>query len=259
MKRQRVTVTLRDDLLRRLDNMIDKKSIRNRSHAIEEVLIDRFEKNFVRQAVILAGGAGIEVNGRKTSSVLVEVDGATLLEKNIKLLKKIGVTTFIIAAGDFQEDIYAVLGDGGKMNIKVVYTGRDSGTAEVLRRAKDFLVDPFFMINGDVSLGKIDLDNVVLFHKNSRRLATLAVSVADKSRVLGRVKLKGNRVTDFINGAKGEQLNFLASVGVYVFEPVICSLITFDKNSLEKDIFPKLAEDNELVGYVTSESWEHFN
>ncbi len=259
MKRQRITVTLRDDILRRLDNTIDKKRIRNRSHAIEEILINQFEKNFVRQAIILAGGTGTNIEGKLTSSVLKKVNDEFLLIKNIKLLKKIGVTTFIIAAGDFQEDIYNVIGDGKDLKIKVIYTGRDFGTAEVLRRARDFLADPFFVINGDISLGKIDLDNMALFHKNARCLATIAVSVANQSKRLGRIRLKGNRVLEFINNAQDDQLHLLASVGVYIFEPIVCSLITPEKNSLEKDIFPELVEDGEIVGYVTSEKWSHLN
>ena len=55
MDRKRLTITLKDELLKKLDEYIDGARIRNRSHAIEHVLGKHFSPR-VKKAIVLAGG-----------------------------------------------------------------------------------------------------------------------------------------------------------------------------------------------------------
>ena len=59
MPKTRLTITLDEDILKRVDSAIDGSKIRNRSHAIEYLL----SSCLVREAskvLILAGGEGVE-------------------------------------------------------------------------------------------------------------------------------------------------------------------------------------------------------
>ena len=38
MSIERVTITIKKDVLKRIDNMVNKESVKNRSHAIEQLL-----------------------------------------------------------------------------------------------------------------------------------------------------------------------------------------------------------------------------
>ena len=51
VRRKRLTITLRRDLLKQIDHMINENDARNRSHAIERVLSDRFGGSVVRKAI----------------------------------------------------------------------------------------------------------------------------------------------------------------------------------------------------------------
>ncbi|MBI3291068.1 hypothetical protein HYZ76_02180, partial [Candidatus Falkowbacteria bacterium] len=60
MDRNRLTITLKKDILKQLDEYIDGARIRNRSHAIEYVLSKYFAPK-IKKAVILAGGKGLKM------------------------------------------------------------------------------------------------------------------------------------------------------------------------------------------------------
>ncbi len=59
-QRERITVTIRQDLLRGLDRLVDHQTIRNRSHALETILSDNLSSK-TKQAVILASGEGVNM------------------------------------------------------------------------------------------------------------------------------------------------------------------------------------------------------
>ncbi|MDP3741317.1 MAG: ribbon-helix-helix protein, CopG family, partial [bacterium] len=58
MTKQRLTITLDSELLKRLDNVIDGSKIRNRSHAIEFLLASSLVPKKTR-VLILSGGEGV--------------------------------------------------------------------------------------------------------------------------------------------------------------------------------------------------------
>ena len=60
MNRERLTITLADTILQKIDSIIDNQTIRNRSHAIESILSQFFLPR-ITKVVILAGGAGLHI------------------------------------------------------------------------------------------------------------------------------------------------------------------------------------------------------
>src|SRR5687767_14754086 len=96
-QRERVTVTIRNDLLRGLDRMIDHQRIRNRSHALE-VVLSRTLATETKQAVILASGEGTKMRPftYEIPKPLIPVNGRPLLEYGIELLHHYGINDIII-------------------------------------------------------------------------------------------------------------------------------------------------------------------
>jgi len=56
--KERVTISIEDSLLKKIDMQVDGKKIRNRSHAIEQLLSEVLENKGYKKALILAGGKG---------------------------------------------------------------------------------------------------------------------------------------------------------------------------------------------------------
>ena len=53
---ERITITIKKELLGRIDKSIDKNNVRNRSHAIERLIVKALGKTGIETALLLAGG-----------------------------------------------------------------------------------------------------------------------------------------------------------------------------------------------------------
>lgn len=260
MKRERLTITLRRDYLKQIDNLIDRKHVRNRSHAIEQILSDKFGETFLRSAVVLGGGSGIKVNGKLTSPLLAEIDGIPLVKRHIEMLKSIGVEEVVFGVGKFGDDVRELIGDGSFYDMKFVFFERDFGSASVLRQAKNLLKDTFVMFNGHIIVEGVDLEDMVVFHKNLKGACTIGMSTVEHPQYYGQLIMRGNHVCAFNEKPqKNVQLSHLINAGIYVMEPEICDMVRPEKESLEQNIFPALAKQHSLYGYHIDAPWSRIN
>ncbi|MFA5926269.1 MAG: sugar phosphate nucleotidyltransferase [Parcubacteria group bacterium] len=260
MLRQRLTITLDDQLLSKIDKRVDGHKIRNRSHAIESILNEKLQSKILKKAIVLGGGKGIEFEGKTISKLLLPINGKSLIEKNIEILKEHGITDLILSLGGLGDQIREKLGDGSKYGIKVLYFERDRGTAGVLRQAKSILDETFLMMNGDIYLENIDLLDMYDFHKNRKAKSTILLTTIDDPSLFGSVLLKGDIIKKFSEKPRPqESYSHLINGGVYLFEPEVCSMVSPETISLEGDIFPKLAEDHKLYGYFLDNRWIHLH
>ena len=80
MRRSRITITLNTKLLNKIDALVDKKKIRNRSHAIEYIAT-QYTQSTVNKAVILAGGQGSQMRPYtyEIPKVMLPVNGVPIL------------------------------------------------------------------------------------------------------------------------------------------------------------------------------------
>ena len=261
MERDRLTITLRQDVLEQLDRRIDGYRLRNRSHAIEYFLSRELGGKLTR-AVVLCGGRGVQLRPftYELPKPMVPVKGRPLLEHVIERLRDQGIRDIILTIDYLGDKIATHFGDGGKFGVKIQYAkaNRPVGTAGSLRLVKELIGDqPFLVVYGDV-LAKIDYQELIDFHTEHKKLVTLAVtSVADPS-ALGAVSLCGAKVVAFTEKPKaGPTTSRLISAGIFVVNPEVIGRIPANEKliSLEKDIFPKLIDDGQIDGFVFDAPW----
>lgn len=255
--KERLTVTLEKDILSSIDKTIDGSHIKNRSHAIELLLLKAFAGNVPKKALILAGGKGtrLEPITHEIPKPLIPIKGKPILQHIIELLKKHNIREVILSVGYKKEKIKEYFGDGSKFGINIVYTEEDKslGTAGAVKLARQYLNDTFIIINGD-NLYDIDITDIYLFHKQNNAVATMALTSTKEPSAYGVVELKGNKIVDFSEKPKKTSSNFINS-GFYIAEPAILDLIPEGFAMLEKDVFPKLARQGKLFGYPFSGQW----
>lgn len=256
--RKRITFTIREDLLRSLDNTVDGQKVRNRSHALEHILARSFRADNT-QAVILASGHGVKMRPftYEIPKPLIPVRGRPLLEYSLELLKSHGITDIVITISHLGDKIEEQFGDGGGYGVSIRYVRerKASGTGSSLWHARKHInTSPFLLLYADVLL-QIDLTELIQLHQNfSSGLATLALApVADPSDY-GAVKMRGTNIVDFIEKPKpAPGVSHLVFAGCGVFDQQI-----FDRfpgrskakeMSLEKDVFPTLINRQSLHGY----------
>ena len=258
-KRDRVTITIRKDMLRQVDSLVDGDSIRNRSHAIESILNDKFGDSFVHTAIILGGGQGVKVSGYKdlTSPLLSLYKKKTLIEWHIKKLKDVGVEEIILAVGTFGDDVRNFLGDGSQYGVKVIYFERDYGTASSIRQARNLLKDVFIVFNGHIIVEDVDIKEMFIAHKNNKTLATIGLTTVANPADYGQVTLKGNAITKYVEKpGKNKTVSHIVNAGIYILDSSVCELVKPDEESLEMDVFPKLVESKKLKGYMIDTPWQ---
>src|SRR4030042_4171533 len=260
MRRERITITIRSDVLRKLDTVMDGEKIRNRSNAIETIVLEKFKQRILQKAIILGAGKDIELNGKVINKLLLPLKEGTLVEKNIKTLKKFGIKEFVLVVGKWKSAVEKVLSKRKEEGIKINYHEEYGGTEAVLRHIKQKLKETFFMANGDIVLDIIDIEDLYLFHKKHRGAATIAVATAADSSRLGSIFMKGNLITDFREKiTHQEKQSQLINGGGYIMEPQVCDLVPEEFSMLEEDVFPKMASEKKLFGLEFGKNWVHLD
>ena len=260
MDRQRLTITLRKEIIKRLDEYIDGSRIRNRSHAIEYVLAKYFAPK-VKKALILAGGQGLKMRPftYEMPKAMIPVNNRPVLEYVIENLRRYDIREIIVSLGHQGKKIRQHFGDGSKFGVKIIYLEQgkaETGTAAPVLQARKLInSQPFLVYYGDV-LATVDLGDLIDFHLSSAGIATVAVTSVNKPADWGVVRLQGSKVYSFLEKpASRKDLSHLVNAGVYLFEPKIFDYLSPATKRLEKEVFARLVEQNKLSGYIFAGQW----
>ena len=255
--KEKISITISTGLIKQADSLIDGVTIRNRSQALENLLRKGLAERSVDCAVILAGGSPSELEFGDTYKPLVSIEGAPILVNTIRKMKEVGVTKIVIAAGKLTDKLFGLVGDGSEYGVNIIYVkDKETGTAGAVQAASRYIDGPFFVILADVFFD-FDLEKMVSFHKTSRELATIAVSVTPLGESKDSIKITGNKITDF-QYSVGSSRTHHVNAGIYLFEKDILDTIP-EKGSLEKQVLPMLAKEGNLSGFVFSGNWKHLD
>lgn len=261
MTRQRVTVTLKNDILKLLDTFIDGEKIRNRSHAVEFLLSQVLVPKGVK-VLILAGGEGVRFRPLtyELPKAMLPLSGKPLLEHTLEKLVKAGLKDIVISVGYLGEKIKNYFADGSRFSARITYLdqkGGRIGTAQPLRQAREqFSSAPFLVMYGDC-LAEINFADFIDFHRmQSGALLTMALASVDSVALWGSAKVVGNKIVEFVEKPKVKDVrSHLINAGMYIVEPALFNLVSEKAVRLESDIFPKLAEQGKLSAYPFDGSW----
>ncbi|MFT4297915.1 MAG: nucleotidyltransferase family protein, partial [Candidatus Woesearchaeota archaeon] len=176
--KSKISITLSDNVLKEIDNIIDNIYIRNRSQAIEHLINNSLGDN--KTAVILSGGKQeslrISDNEFRATALIDKSKNITLVEESVKNLRSHGFKTiFIIACKVILTDIFSILGDGTVYGVKINYIEdkESKGSANSLKLLKGKISSNFLVVYGDIYFNKINLDELWNSHIRQNAVATL--------------------------------------------------------------------------------------
>lgn len=259
MERERLTITLRRDILERIDKTIDGDAIRNRSHAIEYLLKKAFPPS-VKKAIILAGGPGVKMRPLtyELPKAMIPLHGRPILEYTIKLLRKNEIADITICVGALGEKIISYFGDGSNFGVKITYIREHKrlGTGGALANIKDIIAtEPVMVIYGD-NLVDINLKEMIHFHEQLGVALTMAVTTVERTGDWGVIGLRGQKVVSFAQKPHKEGFSKLINTGIFIFEPKVFKLIRLEIPSmLETSVIPQLVSAGEVAGYNFDGMW----
>jgi mannose-1-phosphate guanylyltransferase len=211
-------------------------------------------------AVILVGGQGTRLRPlteRVRKDMLPLVD-RPLLAFTFEHLRRHGVRRGIVSCGYLPTQIEAHFGSAyGEFELTYRVEAEPLDTAGGIAFAAGDLEETFFALNGD-SLRDADLDEIVRFHRDTGAKATILLTpVADPSRY-GLVRLAADgRVSTFLEKPRPEEIDTnLINAGLYVLEPEVLGLVPPERAvSIERDVFPRLADEGSVYGIALDGYW----
>ena len=132
------------------------------------------------------------------------------------------------------------------------------GTAGPVKHAEKRLGnEPFLVLNGDI-FADISYKDLMETHMKTGAMATLSLcNVDDPSRYGVAEITQSGRIKRFTEKPpKGTESSNLINAGVYVLSPEVLHLIPEGRAvSMEREIFPKIATDGKLYGYIVRGLW----
>lgn len=248
---ERITITVKKDLLKKIDKMIDKNDIRNRSHAIESLIIRGINKTDLHIAIILAGGEGADLRPitYEIPKPMIPIHGIPILQHQINMLKKYEINSIIILAGENTNKVREYFGNGSRFGVKITYIEENHplGSAGPLVLIKDIIKETFVLLNVDTLMDP-KIPEMYDFHKKNNSIATMLLVTVNNPQSYGVVRMLGNKVTDFNEKPKIAATN-LINAGMCILDPAVLRNIP-EKKFMIKDLFEILTRKNELVGFV---------
>ena len=150
--------------------------------------------------------------------------------------------------------------EASRLGIKITFAHEKEplGTAGPLALSKDILAsndEPFFVLNSDV-ICKFPFKEMVEFHRNHGKEGTIVVTKVEEPSKYGVVVFEpsSGRISEFVEKPQ-EFVSNKINAGLYIFSTSILSRIPLKPTSIEKEVFPYMAEDGQLFCMELSGFW----
>ncbi len=229
------------------------------------------------KVVILAGGYGTRLSEEtvRIPKPMVKIGDKPILWHIMKIYSYWGFNEFVICLGykgyvikeyfynyflhnsdltiDLSNNTYTIhKTDTENWKVTLIDTGLDTMTGGRLLKVVDYLDDEFMMTYGD-GVGDINIQELVKFHKQHGKLAT--VTVTNPTGRFGILKLnENNLVTEFKE--KPEKSDEWVNSGFFVLNKRVLDYIDSYETSFEYEPMEKLVKDNQLMAYKHFGFWK---
>jgi MurNAc alpha-1-phosphate uridylyltransferase len=219
------------------------------------------------KAMILAAGLGTRLKPftDKHPKALVEINGKTLLQRNIEYLAGFDIKDVIVNVHHFANQIKKLLNKNDGFGSSVTISDESDEVLETgggLKKASRFFTqtnEPFVLINVDV-LTDMDLDAMIKQHNFIQPLATLAVTSRHTSRYFLFDEMPN--LCGWKNEITGEQRisrdarRFVekAFSGIHVISPKIFPEIKLNGKFSIVDVYLELAKTYAISAFDHSNS-----
>ena len=207
------------------------------------------------KVVILAGGKGSRL-AEYTSVIpkpMVKISGVPIIVRIINYYKNFGFKEFLIASGYKSEIIKKYFQKNLKtLNIKVIFTGKNSMTGGRIKRLEKHLKNKRFLLTYGDGLCDVNLKSLIKFHEKNKNFITLT-AVRPPAR-FGGIKISKNKVKYFKEKSRLDE--GWINGGFFVMEPKIFKFLKNDLTVLERSPLEKISKLKKLGAYKHFKNWQ---
>ena len=202
------------------------------------------------KAVILAAGKGTRLKGvvDKIPKPMIKYNGKPIIEHNVMLCKKFGISEIFINTHHFSDVITEFLGDGSKYGLRIEYSYEHEllGTSGALNNFYPFIKgEPFFVLYGD-NISDFPLEKLKNALEKTNTIGIIGFHYREDVSHSGVAEFdKNDRILKFFEKPKeGVTTSKWVNAGVYYLSPKIFDFIPKGFSDFAKDIFPHLLKEN---------------
>ena len=205
------------------------------------------------QVVVLAGGVGSRLRPwtNEVPKPLLPMLDATLLERVVEGVPE-GLVDEVVVAGGYKVDQIKEYFRNADVDfdVRIVPEDKPLGTGGALGNCRDIVSGRFACFNGDI-VSSLNVGEMLQQHSNMDVKGTLALWEVEDPTRFGIVGLdEGRKVTQFKEKPKPEEVfSNLINAGSYLLEEEVFDIMPREKHSLERDVFPVLAQEGSLAGF----------
>jgi NDP-sugar pyrophosphorylase family protein len=209
------------------------------------------------KAIVLAGGKGARLAPytKILPKPLMPIGDMPILEVLLRQMKRAGIEEVVIAVGHLSGLLHAFFQDGSNLGLRITYSYEDTplGTAGPLSLVRD-LDKTFLVSNGDV-LTTLEFRDLLRFHAEQKAAVTIAVHCRKVDIDFGVVQCDESH--QIIGYVEKPSIDYMVSMGIYVFEPKVLSFIPFSRYLDFPDLIKNLISAGErVVGYPFKGYWQ---
>jgi mannose-1-phosphate guanylyltransferase len=204
------------------------------------------------QVVVLAGGVGSRLRPwtKAIPKPLLPMLDLTLLERVVEAVPT-NMVDEVIVAGGYKVDLIESYFKSKDIDfdVRIVPEDEPLGTGGALGNCRDVVSGTFACFNGDI-VSSLQIEPMLELHRNNGGVGTLALWEVEDPTRFGIVGVdEHHKINRFLEKPKPEEVfSNLINAGSYVFEDDVFDWMPHGRHSIERDVFPKLAEDQLLNG-----------
>jgi N-acetyl-alpha-D-muramate 1-phosphate uridylyltransferase len=213
------------------------------------------------KAMLLAAGLGSRLKPWTDHhpKALAEVNGKSLLQRNIEYLQSFGITEVIVNVHHFAGQIIEAIQQNNGWGSQVTISDESDAVLETgggLQKAAWYFetCQAFLVMNADM-LTNLDINQMTAFHHQEKPLATLAITQRETSRYF--LFDESNTLCGWQNIKTGEEkkpraaANYLprAFSGIHIIEPDLLKNIRFEGKFSMVDVYLDLCSQYFIKGF----------
>lgn len=221
--------------------------------SINDILLPEGKANPV---VIMAGGLGTRLKDLKKEvpKPMLKVGQDPILHHIINNFKQYGYNKILISVNYKAEIIENYFQDGYAYGVKIEYIKEKKrlGTAGGIRLAKDYLDEPFFVINGDI-FTNLNFDNMMKFHLENNFDITIGTKQYFYQIPYGVIETQGKEIKEI---KEKPEIDYLINGGIYCLNPELIDYIPEDEYFAITDLIDICLKKGFKVGnYEIKDYW----
>lgn len=205
---------------------------------------------------ILAGGLATRLYPltKTIPKALIDIAGQPFIFRQLRLLKREGISNVVICAGYLGEQIKEMVQDGSSLGLRVEYSfdgDRLLGTGGALRKALPLLDDKFWVLYGDSYLDT-QYDPILKYFLSDTRLGLMTVYENQGKWDTSNVVFREGKILKYDKKNLTPDMHYI-DYGLSLFRKEALSAIPEGEFFDLPCIYSKLISSGELLGYEVKE------